>query len=84
MVDCYRRRLAEKKGLQGKSVVKFTIVAKDGKGRLDQGEIVSSTLGDVRLDTCMLHALTRTSFPVPGGDGRAPVRYPFTFKPRGK
>jgi len=80
MQGCYEQRLKAKKDLQGKSVLRFTIVAKDGKGSLDEGEIKSSTLDDLRLDTCMLHALTRASFPVPRGEGKVVVNYPFTFR----
>jgi len=80
MTECYEKRLEEKKDLAGKTVIKFTIVARDGKGSLDEGEIKSSTLGDLRLDTCMLHALTRARFPLPRGEGKVTVNYPFTFK----
>jgi hypothetical protein len=81
---CYEKRLAQKKDLAGKAVIKFTIVAKDGKGSLDEGEIKSSTLGDLRLDTCMLHALTKARFPLPEGEGKVTVNYPFKFRPRSK
>lgn len=80
--ECYASRLKEQEGLGGVVVAKFTIVAKDGKGTIDEGEIKKSTLGDLRLETCMLHALTTARFPVPRGEGRVTVNYPFRFSPK--
>jgi hypothetical protein len=82
--DCYHQRLKENEGLAGKAVVKFTIVARDGEGRLDEGEIKRSTLEDLRLETCMLHALTRARFPLPQGEGKITVTYPFIFRPKAR
>jgi TonB family protein len=79
--SCYEKRLKEKNELQGKAVVKFTIVAKDGEGSIDEGEIKSSSLEDLRLDTCVLHALSKARFPLPRNEqGRVVVTYPFTFR----
>ncbi len=78
--ECYESRLKEKEGLAGTLVAKFTIVAKEGKGTIDEGEIKKSTLGDLRLETCMLHALTTARFPMPRGEGRVTVNYPFRFR----
>lgn len=82
--ECYANRLKEQEGLGGVVVAKFTIVAKDGKGTIDEGEIKSSTLSDLRLETCMLHALTTARFPMPRGSGRVTVNYPFRFSPKPK
>lgn len=82
--ECYEKRLKENQELQGKSVVKFTIIAKDGEGSIDEGEIKSSTLEDLRLDTCILHALTKARFPLPRDEGKVSVTYPFTFRRAGK
>jgi len=78
--ECYEQRLQENQSLQGKAVLQFTIVAKDGQGQIDDGEVKSSSLGDLRLETCLLHQLTKARFPMPQGDGKVTVSYPFTFK----
>jgi hypothetical protein len=68
----------------------FTIVAKDGQGHIDEGEAIpredtveAPTLGDVTLRSCLLQALTTARFPVPPGDGKVRVRYPFLMRTDG-
>jgi len=65
----------------------FTIVAKDGQGHIDEGEAIpredtadAPTLQDVTLRSCLLQALTTARFPVPPGDGKVRVRYPFLMR----
>jgi len=68
----------------------FTIVAKDGQGHIDEGEAIpredtaeAPTLQDVTLRSCLLQALTTARFPVPPGDGKVRVRYPFLMRTEG-
>jgi hypothetical protein len=66
----------------------FTIVAKDGEGHIDEGEAIPYAEGaredvsmqDVTLRSCLLQALTTARFPMPPGDGRVRVKYPFLFR----
>jgi hypothetical protein len=66
----------------------FTIVAKNGEGHIDEGEAIpyaegareGVSLQDVTLRSCLLTALTTARFPMPPGDGRVRVKYPFLMR----
>jgi len=77
--ECYTSGLKGNPKLKGKAVLTFTIVGKDGQGSIDEGEVKSSSLGDLKVETCLLHQLTKARFPVPSGEGKVTVSYPFNF-----
>ncbi|MCA9671430.1 MAG: hypothetical protein KC503_37795 [Myxococcales bacterium] len=93
---CYETRLKKSEALQGRIVASFVIVAKDGQGHIKEGEIASATSKgsatgtanpgtgametDLRLQSCVLSAITKAKFPMPEGEkGSVRVRYPFKF-----
>jgi hypothetical protein len=43
----------------------------------------SSTLGNVRVESCTVQAVHRWEFPKPYGGGMTMVSYPFVFAPAG-
>jgi hypothetical protein len=79
---CYDVALAENKHLAGRIVVKMTVVTKDGKGHVSEGEIVPNDDGDLnsaKMQQCILEVLSRAEFP-PSADGEPVViGYPFVF-----
>ena len=71
---CYDKRLAERPGLRGETLVDFTI-AHDGR--------VGSATGsgaDRELADCVANVIRSIAFPAPAA-GTVAVRYPFMFKP---
>lgn len=87
---CYHRWLGSSPTNQDRTLrikADFTIVAKGGEGRIDEGEAIPyeegsadpASLQDVTLRSCLLQSLTTARFPVPPGDGRVRVRYPFVM-----
>ena len=78
--DCYDAELQRTQDAAGTIQVKFNIVAKDGKGRIDEASIMEdSTLNGFELQSCVLRELSKASFPMPAGDGQVIVHYPFKF-----
>ena len=78
--DCYEAELARTPAAAGSIQVKFNIVSKDGKGRIDEASIMEeSTLNGFELQSCVLHELSKANFPMPAGDGEIVVHYPFKF-----
>lgn len=76
---CYEEGLKLNPNMAGRIKASFTIVAKDGQGKLDEGEIEESELGNPFVDACILGEIARAEFPVPEGDGVVRVTYPFSF-----
>lgn len=81
--DCYEQALATRPDLSGRVVVEMKIKTRDGKGRVDEAEIIPSAGDDLdspATEHCLLQVMTRVEFPPPGGDGEVIVRYPFVLK----
>jgi TonB family protein len=73
---CYEQELVRAPALAGRLVVGFTIAA-DGRVITAVSEV---SMGQPRLESCVLGAVRRWSFPKPGhGGGLTIVRYPFVF-----
>ncbi len=79
--DCYEQGLRQDPFLGGDAVLSFTIEAREGDGRIVDAEVVEdrTTMADVLVQACLLDALSKARFPVPGGDGQVRVTYPFRF-----
>ena len=78
---CYDAALKHNEDLAGRIVVRFTIVTKDGKGRVSDGEIQpeDGDLNEPRLEQCILQVLGQAQFP-PSADGEPViVSYPFVL-----
>jgi hypothetical protein len=83
--DCYEHALESNPKLAGRVTVEMKIRARDGKGKVDEAEILYDESNTDDLDSpgtehCLLGAIAGTDFPAPRGDGEVIVRYPFVLK----
>jgi TonB family protein len=74
--DCYEMELSRKPSLQGRVTVQFTIVT---TGQVITAVVQSSTLGNTRVENCVVNAVRRWAFLKPSDGGIAIVSYPFNF-----
>jgi hypothetical protein len=80
--DCYEKALVDHPDLSGRTLVKFKVRGRDGKGVVDEGEIdpdEKDTLDSPATEQCILEVIAKAEFPV-SGDGVATVSYPFVLK----
>ena len=75
---CYEQELLTHAGLGGRLLVQFTIAP---SGQVVVSALESSTLGNVRVESCTLQAVRRWEFPRPLGGGLVTVSYPFVLTP---
>lgn len=79
---CYERELARNDQLAGRVVPRFTI---GPDGRVVAAVMEASTIGDGKVDACVLEAVRRIEFPrMPSGSGLTIVSYPFAFQAAGR
>jgi tetratricopeptide (TPR) repeat protein len=74
---CYQRELSMKPDLQGRVVVRFTILE---NGQVGERSIMSTTLADPRVESCVLEVIGSLEFPAVPGGGLVIVNYPFVFE----
>jgi TonB family protein len=74
---CYETELTKKADLSGRVAVQFTIAA---TGQVIASVLQSSTMGNVRVENCVVQAVRRWEFPKPMGGGIVIVSYPFNFQ----
>jgi TonB family protein len=77
---CYEQELTRKADLGGRVAVTFTIAA---TGQVVTSVVQNSTLGNARVENCVVQAVRRWEFPKPLGGGIVIVTYPFQFTPAG-
>ncbi len=77
---CYEQELVTHRTLGGRMVVQFNIAP---NGQVLGSVLQSSTLGNVRVESCTVKAIGRWEFPKPEGGGLVSVSYPFVFAPAG-
>lgn len=77
---CYESELVRNPNMTGKVTVKWVIGA---QGKVTQANIVGTTLGNARVESCVLSRVKSWNFPPPKGGGIAVVTYPFVFRPSG-
>lgn len=77
---CYESELTKKANLAGRISVQFTISA---TGQVITSVLQSSTMGNVRVESCVTQAIRRWEFPAPTGGGLVIVSYPFNFQANG-
>jgi TonB family protein len=77
---CYEASMVRNPSVQGKLVVAFTIGA---PGTVKAVELKDSSLGDPKLDDCIIRRLSSWRFPQPRGGTDVAVTYPFIFKSLG-
>jgi len=73
---CYDQELVRKPGLEGRISVEFII---SGVGQVISSILQSTTMNNVRVESCVVGAVKRWPFPKPTGGGIAIVSYPFNF-----
>ena len=73
---CYETELTKKADLAGRIAVQFTIAA---TGQVIASVLQSSTMGNIRVENCVVQAVRRWEFPKPMGGGIVIVSYPFVF-----
>jgi hypothetical protein len=73
---CYDQELVRSKGLEGRISLQFMI---SGTGQVINSFVQSTTMNNVRVESCVAGAVKRWSFPKPNNAGIAIVSYPFNF-----
>ena len=73
---CYDQELVKKASLEGRVSVQFVI---SPQGQVLSSVLQSTTMGNVRVEKCVVDAVRRWPFPAPTGGGIAIVSYPFNF-----
>ena len=76
---CFKERIKRGKRLSGRFVVRFTLVAEGGLGRVVDSSVSTSTFRDSALERCATRSLASIKFAAPGRSGRLVVQYPFVF-----
>lgn len=74
---CYETGLKQSPTMQGKVVFGFVV---DKEGKVSESTLVSSELGMVEVENCLLARLKSIEFPPPIGAEKADVKYPIVFK----
>lgn len=69
---CYEEELAQRPDLEGRIDIAFIIAP---SGQVQSASVSSSTLGNARVEGCIVQAVRRWTFPAP--EGIAAVRYPY-------
>ena len=75
---CYEQQLNSSPKLAGRIATRFVIT---GSGRVSQAGVTSSSMGNAKVEGCVLGILKRIEFPEPLGGGIVEVDYPFSFTP---
>jgi len=73
---CYEDRLQVKPKLEGKLVVRWRI---ELDGRVGTASTVSSSVGDSKVESCVLRVIRRMRFQKPDG-GVCVIQWPFVFR----
>lgn len=76
---CYSQESRRRPYMGGEMQMKFRV---NRDGSVKQVILVSSTVGSLEMERCVLKALAATSFPRPTGGGEAEFNYPLTFPAR--
>ncbi|MEM6990210.1 MAG: AgmX/PglI C-terminal domain-containing protein [Myxococcota bacterium] len=75
---CYNQGLARRPTLAGRVAVRF-VIGPDGAVR--SAELSGSSLGDDKVEQCIVRATRTWTFPKPTGKGTVTVTYPFVLSP---
>jgi Ca-activated chloride channel family protein len=73
---CYEQELAQRPDLSGRVTMSFIVSA---TGSVQTASVMSTTLNNSRVESCVSQAVRRWTFPAPDGGGVVGVNYPFTF-----
>ncbi len=78
---CYESSMIRSPDLEGKLILDFAIST---EGTVGSVRVKESSLGDPRLDDCVIRRLSKWKFPQPKGGVSVAVSYPFIFKTLGR
>ena len=73
---CYEKEAAKKDIGSGQITIRFVV---SPAGKVEKATVVSATLKNSEVQSCVLKAAQRWKFPKPTGEGSVTVNYPFTF-----
>jgi TonB family protein len=73
---CFENALQRQPNLSGKVHVRWRI---DRKGRVSSARVAKSTMGNAKVEGCIVRQVKRWKFPEPDG-GEVDVTYPFIFQ----
>jgi hypothetical protein len=76
---CYKKRLQKKPGIAGSVSLTFAFVRDGNHATIPGAEVVSSTLKDFALESCVLRALARLRLPAGLADNKRKWAYSFTL-----
>jgi len=77
---CYEQQLIQDPDLEGRVTVAFII---SPTGAVQSASVRASTLNDSRVESCIVQAVRRWTFPAPDGGGVVAVNYPFVLSSAG-
>lgn len=77
---CYEQELTKRPDLGGRIMVQFTIAA---TGQVVASVLQNSSMGNAKVENCIVQAVRRWEFPKPLGGGIVIVSYPFVLTPAG-
>jgi TonB family protein len=77
---CYEQELNQRPDLQGRISVKFII---SPTGQVQTAALASSSMGNAKVEQCVVEAVRRWTFPSPEGGGIVVVTYPFVLEQTG-
>lgn len=77
---CYERELNKNPNLEGKIVASWVI---QGSGDVGTAKASQNTMGNAKVEKCVMRIIKRLRFPQPQGGGQVFVTYPFVFSPSG-
>jgi TonB family protein len=78
---CYEQQLNARPDLQGRVTTKFVI---SPTGSVQSAMVDSSTLRNEAVESCIVRAVRRWTFPAPDGGGVVVVNYPFLLDAAGQ
>ncbi len=77
---CYEQELNQSPDLMGRVMISFII---SPSGAVQSAAVGQSSLGNARVEGCMVQAVRRWMFPAPDGGGVVGVNYPFMLETDG-
>ncbi|MHA7628308.1 AgmX/PglI C-terminal domain-containing protein [Corallococcus sp. M7] len=76
--QCFQDAAQRNRGTQ-EVKLRFTVEGEGSEGKMNRGELVSSTIPDPMVQACVLDSLLDARFPAPHLGGSATVLHPFRF-----
>ncbi|QSQ10712.1 AgmX/PglI C-terminal domain-containing protein [Myxococcus landrumensis] len=77
--QCFEDAAQRNRGLQSVKL-RFNVESRGGgRGQMNRGEVLVSTIPDPMVQACVVDSLLDIDFPTPSRGGRAQVVYPFVF-----